>query len=109
MCDNNMTTETEIEILEFQNFNINKIVTPIKVSALQNLFNYDRDKMQYWVKGFSKGFSLGYVRPKNRQHTSKIIPLSVGSPTILWNIVMKEVSLGRYADPYRKPPFENFI
>ena len=33
----------------------------------------------------------------------------VGNPTILWNKVMKEVKLKRYAGPFTAPPFENFI
>ena len=35
--------------------------------------------------------------------------LRVGSQTELWNKVMKEVELGRYAGPYESPPFENYV
>ena len=33
----------------------------------------------------------------------------MGSPTILWNKVIKEVKLKRYAGPYSKPPYEHYI
>ena len=35
--------------------------------------------------------------------------LRVGSPKELWNKVMKEVELGRYAGPFEEPPFEYFV
>ena len=33
----------------------------------------------------------------------------VGDKIELWNKVMKEVQLGRYAGPYEEPPFESYI
>ena len=61
-------------------------------------------------KGFSEGFPIGYEGPTDRADYSNNILLRTGSPTELWNKVMKEVRLGRYAGPYQhKPPFTNFV
>ena len=35
--------------------------------------------------------------------------LRVGSPTILWNKIMKEVRLKRFAGPFKKTPFKHYI
>ena len=35
--------------------------------------------------------------------------LRIGNKIELWNKVMKEVELGRYADPFDEPPFKNFV
>ena len=43
------------------------------------------------------------------KRTAPNLKLNVGNETILWNKVMKEVGLGRYAGPYEKPSFEYYI
>ena len=40
---------------------------------------------------------------------SKNLKLNVGNSTELWNKVMKEVQLGRYAGPFKQVPFKNYI
>ena len=37
------------------------------------------------------------------------LKLNVGTKTDLWNKVMKEVKVGRYAGPFNEIPFENYI
>ena len=37
------------------------------------------------------------------------LPFKGGTPTILWNKVMKEVAENRYAGPFEQIPFENYI
>ena len=104
--------EAEEEILEYQNFNITDIVTPVKVRELESLLKktgYDKEKTHFLVQGFSKGFDIGYRGPKNRQDEAKNLPLRVGSKTKLWNKVMSEVKLKRYAGPFSKPPFRHYI
>ena len=41
--------------------------------------------------------------------TAPNLKFRVGNPTILWNKVMKEVGLGRYAGPFKQIPFNNYI
>ena len=43
------------------------------------------------------------------RRTSPNLKFHIGNENILWNKVMKEVKLKRYAGPFRHPPFENFI
>ena len=100
------------EILEYTNSNISDIITPVNPDVLLDLLtvsNYDAIKTKYLVDGFRYGFSIGYRGPTNRQDVSKNIPLTIGTKATLWNKVMKEVQLGRYAGPFDRPPFENFI
>ena len=44
------------------------------------------------------------------QRTASNLKLRVGSQTILWNKIMKEVKLKRFIGPFaEKPPFRDFI
>ena len=61
------------------------------------------------MDGFRNGFDLGYRGPNEVQFRSPNLKFTVGSKVILWNKVMKEVENKRYAGPYKKIPFENFI
>ena len=56
------------------------------------------------MQGFKQGFSLGYCHDKKVQLTAPNLKLRIGNPTILWNKVMKEVKLGRYAGPFAQVP-----
>ena len=55
------------------------------------------------------GFSLGYQGPEEIQKTSDNLKFSIGNETELWNKVMKEVKNQRYAGPFEKIPFKNYI
>ena len=83
------------------------------VQTLDNLLleaNYGMDKTKYLVEGFRKGFLLEYEgKFKNCQRLALNLKLRVGSKMELWNKVMTEVELGRYAGPFEDPPFEHFI
>ena len=70
---------------------------------------YDKDKTEYLVDGFKNGFSIGYQGPEDVQLTSQNLRLTVGDPIDLWNKVMKEVQVGRYAGPFETIPFDNYI
>ena len=64
--------------------------------------NYDRGKSEYLIRGFREGFSIGYEGIEDRRDMSENIPLGdMGTKTDLWNKVMKEVKLNRYAGPYK--------
>ena len=89
------------------------IVTPVDAAKLWELLkasNYDHDKTEFLFQGFTHGFSLGYDGPTDVKKFSPNLKFrGVGNKVILWNKVMKEVKLKRYAGPYETPPFENFI
>ena len=60
-------------------------------------------------KGFSEGFSIEYRGPEERRDTARNIPFSVGDKFILWEKMMKEVKLRRFAGPFKDIPFKYFI
>ena len=100
-------------MLWHQNLNVDKITTPVKADILKKLLkesNYPDDKTEFLVKGFREGFLLGYEGPRvDIRREAKNLRLRIGSQTELWNKVMKEMELGRYASPFETPPFENYI
>ena len=62
------------------------------------------------VQGFRNGFKLDYRGPlKECKRTVPNLKLRIGNKTELWNKVMKEVQLGRYAGPYEEPPYDSFV
>ena len=72
--------------------------------------NYDQEQARYLVNGFRFGFNLGYAGRRTKiRRLAPNLRLNVGSPTQLWNKVMKEVKLKRYAGPYLEVPYQNFI
>ena len=71
--------------------------------------NYDKTKTDYLVKGFKYGFELQFLGDREVTKTAPNLKLRVGSKVELWNKVMKEVQLGRYAGPFDEPPFEHYI
>ena len=96
----------------FENFDLNNIVTPVKYWVLEKLlhqYNYDKDKTQYLVNGFREGFSIQYHGPTDIQQTAPNLKFHIGDEVVLWNKVMKEVKLKRYAGPFKIIPFKNFI
>ena len=96
----------------YYNYNMTDISTPINMNALQQLLhktNYNRTKSVYLVEGFKNGFDLGYRGPMERCNFSQNLPFSIGNKTVLWQKVMNEVQLGRYAGPFMRPPFPYFI
>ena len=86
------------------------MVTSVNVDKLEELLlESGYHDIDYSVQGFREGFDLEYEGPVNRQDTSRNIPFTVGDKWELWNKVMKEVSLNRYAGPFRQIPFKNFV
>ena len=92
------------------------IVTPINPDRLEELLratNYNRAKAQFVLGGLRHGFDIGYRGPQIRKDTAANIPIRVGSPLDMWNKVMTEVSMGRYAGPYTyiadKIPFTSSV
>lgn len=102
------------EVLWYENYDVENIVTPMNVNALKRLLketDYDEEKGRFLIDGFSNGFSLGYQGPTDVKILSKNHKLRAGNPTILWNKLMKEVELKRAAGPWtlENLPFDNYI
>ena len=70
---------------------------------------YEQGKIDYLVNGFTKGFSLEYVGILSGRRMAPNPKLRVGNKVELWNKVMKEVQLGRFAGPFKEPPFKQFV
>ena len=84
---------------------------PIHVTKLEQLLSelkYDVNKSKLLIEGFKNGFDLGYRGPKHRQDEANNLPFRVGTPTELWNKVMKEVKEHRFAGPFERPQ-HNFM
>ena len=101
------------EVLQFENFDLDSIKTPVNVRVLEELLvqsEYDKIETKFLVDGFKNGFTIGYEGPKNVQIKSPNLKFrEVGDPITLWNKVMKEVKEKRYAGPFEEMPFENYI
>ena len=88
------------------------VITPVNADILEELLiqsQYNPTKRNFIVKGFREGFSIKYRGRKNLQQRSNNLRFNVGNELQLWNKVMKEVKLKRFAGPYDTPPFGNFI
>ena len=96
----------------YHNWDLDNIVTPIKANVLDGLlrhYGYEEEKTKFLVEGFKEGFSIGYSGKEDVQLTAPNLKLRVGSELELWNKVIKEVKLKRYAGPFENIPYEHFI
>ena len=101
---------TEVDF--YENYNIDHIVIPVNAERLEQVLKevgYDKNKTEYVVKGFKTGFNLKYKGYANVRMMAPNLKLRVGSKFDVWSKIMKEVKAGRYAGPYLKIPFDNFI
>ena len=100
------------EVFHFKNYDLKSVVTPVDVDALRRLMeesSYDVEEAQFLLNGFTNGFSIGYEGPSDIQQTAPNLKLRTGDEIDLWNKVMKEVRLKRYAGPFKKIPYKNYI
>ena len=104
---------TQDDVLQFENFDLQNIKTPVDVNILEHMLqesHYDEIETNFLVDGFRNGFSIGYARPENVKITAPNLKFrEVGNPVTLWNKVMKEVKENRYAGPFDVIPFDNYI
>ena len=70
---------------------------------------YPPEEIKFLVKGFSTRFDLGYAGPTCRQNRARNLPFNTGNKFMLWEKVMKEVKLNRYAGPFVEIPFTNYV
>ena len=112
MADHNKDKKVSAKVSWYENKDLDNICTPINVDQFEKLLhktNYPHDKTTFLVDGFTHGFSLEYTGPMNRKDRSRNIPFTVGDKYDLWEKVMKEVKLGRFAGPFKEIPFENYV
>ena len=97
----------------YHNEDLKNIIMPVDPEALKELLvesRYDEKKTEYLVEGFRHGFSLEFEGEINGvQRNAPNLKLCIGSETQLWNKVMKEVKAKRYAGPFKKVPFKDYI
>ena len=102
-----------MKILYYKNFDMDSIVTPVKVDVLETLLKsegYDVKETKFLVDGFQNGFSLGYMGSTAVTMRSPNLPLgSIEKHIILWNKIMKEVKEKCYAGPFAQIPFSTYI
>ena len=101
-------------MLWFENYDLVNIQTPVDADKFDQLLkeaNFDKNKREFIVNGFSNGFSLEIEDdPNDVTREAHNLPLTIGTKTELWNKLMKEVELKRVAGPFKEPPpFKNFI
>ena len=86
-------------------------ITPVKVDILEDLltqYNYNTKETKFLIDGFTNGFEIGYKGDREVQQLSKNLRLDCGSPCDIWNKMMKEVKLKRFAGPFERIPFPVF-
>ena len=95
----------------FENFDLENIVSPVDVTQLEQLLiqtGYDKSETKFLVNGFTNGFDIGYrgdQKVKLQSHNLKL--RNPGDHVVLWNKVMKEVKLKRFAGPYSHIPYSD--
>ena len=74
------------------------------LNELLETSGYDPDEWLFVVNGFRQGFDLGYSNTNKVQLNSPNLKLRVGDEIELWNKVMKEVKVKRFAGPFKEIP-----
>ena len=99
------------QILFHQNYDINNLVTPVKIDRLKALLEmtkYSKEETNFIMNGFTNGFEISYTGNMNAKLTAPNLPLTeYGDNIILWNKIMKEVKAGRFVGPFDKIPFQH--
>ena len=70
---------------------------------------YDTDKTQYLVRGFTNGFELEFEGDRLVKHNSPNLRFQIGDKFELWEKAMKAVTAGCYAGPFEEIPYEWYI
>ena len=89
------------------------MVTPVKYDVFRDILieaGYHKshpEEFDFIVEGFQHGFPLGYQSTRKVKVTSNNLKFTVGDEIELWNKVMKEVKLKRFAGPFSEIPYED--
>ena len=105
-------TQSGQQVTRCFNGDIEKIVMPINIQRLKEMLetsNYNKEETAYLVKGFTDGFDICYRGPTDRQDRSANSPFRIGKKFELWEKLMREVKLGRYAGPFEQIPFKEYM
>ena len=97
--------------ISYYNYDMESIVTPVNVQNLDRLLreaNYDVDKRQFLINGFTSDFELCYEGDQEVQMYSDNLPLRCGDLRDVWDKMMKEVCLKRFVRPFQKVRFKHF-
>ena len=86
--------------------NMHTIVRDDVFTRLLTEANYDPKEIEFISNGFSKGCYRG---PQQRQQRASNMPFRCGSKIQLWNKMIKEVNLKRFAGPFTSIPCDYFI
>ena len=102
IVDNFLTSKSRSIPLEFSNYDLQNVITPVQIDRMQQLLHeskYDKDETKFIINGLRKGFEIGYRGPRNRRDTARNIPFKegVGNKEELWEKMMKEVRLKHFA------------
>ena len=109
-----MCNDFTLEVDFFKNFDLESICMLVNVDHLEELLNnadYSQTETKFLVDGFRTGFNIEYHGPKDQRHTVKNIPFLPGirDKYELWQKIMKEVKLKRFAGPFEQVPFKHFV
>ena len=101
-------------VLFVENLDLCNIHTPVIIKNLERYLNesgYDKKDSTYLLNGFTHGFDLEYEGPRDRRDTARNLPFRVGVGNLqdLWDKVMKEIHLKRFAGPFDEIPFQNYV
>ena len=102
----------DCSILRYNNEDLQNIITPINIKKFDELLTeakFDEAKKRFIVDGFTNGFRLQYTGDSDIKMQSPNLKFTIGDKRELWNKVMQEVKVGRYAGPFEKIPFKNYI
>ena len=82
--------------------------TPIDINKFASYLqgHPDHTTVNHLLTGFSQGFKVGYSGPRAPKEYSNL-PCANINPTIIDKNMLKEVTLGHTAGPFRIPPFSN--
>ena len=106
--------EMKRKILYHENYDIKSVITPVNWRVLKNLLdeaNYNKKETEFLTKGFRDGFRIEYHGDRRVKRKAPNLKLRVGDEIDLWNKVMKEVKLKRYAGPFKENeiPYRYYI
>ena len=98
--------------MSHENYDLTNVKTPINIGKFKRLLilsNYEPEKAAFLIQGLTNGFDLCYKGDRTVRRRSPNLKFTIGDKFDLWNKVMDEVEVGRYAGPYIQPPFNYYI